>query len=119
MLLCVPHDSTSFPEQRWTDSNKHYIPGKTGVSMVLWNCGHEKNKAVTTELVNDPETTGKYLHRFAWLDDSEVGQVSHEWNWLVDWYNEPEDGTPKAIHYTEGGPGLKIIDIAHIPIVEK
>ena len=28
-----------------------------------------KNKAVTTELVNDPETTGKYLHRFAWLDD--------------------------------------------------
>ena len=35
-----------------------------------------KNKAVTTELVNDPDTTGKYLHRFAWLDDPEVGQVS-------------------------------------------
>ena len=25
-------------------------------------------------------------------------------NWLVDWYQAPEDGTPKALHYTEGGP---------------
>ena len=23
------------------------------------------------------------------------------------WYKEPEDGKPKAIHYTEGGPWFK------------
>ena len=38
------------------------------------------------------------------LDHSEIGEISHEWNWLVGWYQEPKDGSPKAIHYTEGGP---------------
>jgi hypothetical protein len=27
-----------------------------------------------------------------------------EYNWLVGWYKEPRDGTPKILHYTEGGP---------------
>ena len=26
---------------------------------------------------------------------------------LTDWYKEPEDGKPKALHYTEGGPWFK------------
>jgi hypothetical protein len=26
------------------------------------------------------------------------------YNWLVNWYQEPKDGKPKIIHYTEGGP---------------
>ena len=103
-VMCAHHDHTPKPGTKMDGQQQTLYPRKNWSSMVLWNCGHEKNKAVTTELVNDPDTTGKYLHRFAWLDDSEVGQVSHEWNWLVDWYNEPEDGTPKAIHYTEGGP---------------
>ena len=75
--------------------------------MVLWNCGHPANKSVTKELVNNPDTTGQYLHRFSWLDDSDIGVVSHEWNWLTDWYKEPQDGAPKALHYTEGGPWFK------------
>ena len=103
-VMCVQHDYTPKPGIKMDGQKQTLYPRKNWSSMVLWNCGHPKNKAVTTELVNDPETTGKYLHRFAWLDDSEVGQVSHEWNWLVDWYTEPEDGKPKAIHYTEGGP---------------
>ena len=44
------------------------------------------------------------MHRFSWLQDTEIGQLSHEWNWLTDWYKEPEDGKPKLLHYTEGGP---------------
>ena len=39
-----------------------------------------------------------------WLDDDLIGELSCEWNWLAGWYEEPEDGKPKAIHYTEGGP---------------
>ena len=71
---------------------------------MLWNCNHPSNKKVTLDLVNDPNTTGKYLHRFSWLEDNEIGAIGHEWNWLVGWYKEPQDGSPKAIHYTEGGP---------------
>jgi len=51
--------------------------------------------------------TGQYLHRFQWLDDTEIGNLDPEWNWLAGWYQEPQDGTPKAIHYTEGGPWFK------------
>ena len=32
--------------------------------------------------------------------------VSHNWNWLVGWYKQPNDGHPKALHYTEGGPWI-------------
>ena len=46
----------------------------------------------------------KFLHRFSWLDDNEIGHLPLEYNWLVSWYKEPQDGTPKILHYTEGGP---------------
>lgn len=77
-------------------------PRKNWSSMVLWNCGHPSNKSLTPELVNSE--SGTYLHRFSWLDDSEIGSLPVDWNWLVGWYSYPRDGVPKAIHYTEGGP---------------
>ena len=73
--------------------------------MIVWNCGHPANRQLDLKTVN--EETGQYLHRFQWLKDDEIGKLSHEWNWLVNWYNEPEDGSPKALHYTEGGPWFK------------
>jgi len=45
-----------------------------------------------------------YLHQFKWLQDDDIGEISHEWNWLEGHYQEPRDGSPKAIHYTRGGP---------------
>ena len=71
-------------------------------SMVLWNCEHPKNKLLTPEFLNDQ--TPKFLHRFTWLENSEIGSLPHNYNWLVGWYREPEDGSPKILHYTEGGP---------------
>ena len=44
-------------------------------------------------------------HRFSWLQDDEVGEISHEWNWLVGCTRT--DG-PRALHYTEGDPVLKL-----------
>jgi len=103
-VMCAHHDYTPKEGTKMDGQQQTVYPRKNWSSMVLWNCGHPSNKAVDLELVNDPDTTGAYLHRFSWLDDSEIGEVSHEWNWLVGWYNEPEDGEPKALHYTEGGP---------------
>jgi lipopolysaccharide biosynthesis glycosyltransferase len=80
-------------------------PRKNWSSMIVWNCGHPANRQLDLKTVN--EETGQYLHRFQWLKDDEIGKLSHEWNWLVNWYNEPEDGSPKALHYTEGGPWFK------------
>ena len=90
------------------DGQKQTIyPRKNWSSVVLWNCGHPSNEKITVDLVNNPNYDGKYFHRFSWLKDEEIGKLSHEWNWLVGWYKAPEDGEPKALHYTEGGPWFK------------
>lgn len=77
-------------------------PRKNWSSFIIFNCEHPKNKALDLETVNSQ--TGQWLHRFSWLEDDEIGELDPEWNWLVGHYNEPSDGKPKVLHYTEGGP---------------
>jgi len=103
-VMCVQHDYTPKEGIKMDGKTQTSYPRKNWSSVVLFNCGHPSNKKLTKELVNDPEITGAYLHRFSWLEDSEIGELDNEWNWLVGWYKEPEDGNPKLIHYTEGGP---------------
>ena len=69
--------------------------------MMLFN--NAKCTALTPDYVNS--ATGLELHQYKWLENEElIGKINEEWNWLVGHYKEPEDGTPKLIHYTEGGP---------------
>ena len=103
-VMCVQHDYTPKEGTKMDGKQQTLYPRKNWSSLVLWNCGHPSNQKITKELINNPETTGKYLHRFSWLDDQEIGSIPHHWNWLAGWYKEPNDGNPKAIHYTEGGP---------------
>ena len=103
-VMCVQHDYTPKEETKMDGKQQTLYPRKNWSSLVLWNCGHRSNQKISRELINNPETTGKYLHRFSWLKDEEIGAIPHYWNWLVGWYKEPNDGSPKAIHYTEGGP---------------
>jgi len=103
-VMCVQHDYTPKEGTKMDGKQQTIYPRKNWSSVVLWNCSHQSNKQVNKDLVNNPDTTGKYLHRFSWLKDEEIGSIPHDWNWLVGWYKEPEDGTPSAIHYTEGGP---------------
>ena len=101
-VMCVQHDY-KVKEQFKMDGQKQTIyPRKNWSSVMLFNCEHPSNKALTQELVNQREINGAYLHRFSWLDDSEVGELDHTWNYLVGVYDDIE--TPNLIHYTEGGP---------------
>ena len=103
-VSCVQHDYTP-PEGVKMDGQRQLAyPRKNWSSMVVWNCGHKANRKITKELVNDPEITGAYLHRFSWLKDHYIGLLGPQWNWLVDWYVEGRDGSPLLLHYTEGGP---------------
>jgi len=104
-VMVVKHDYTP-PEGMKMDGCKQLpYPRKNWSSTILWNCGHQSNRCLTTDIVNSQ--TGQYLHRFQWLKDEEIGELAPEWNWLAGWYEEPTDGIPKAIHYTEGGPWFK------------
>lgn len=77
-------------------------PMKNWSSLILWNCAHPKNRKLLPSHVNTK--SGKFLHRFEWLESTDIGAIPVEWNWLTDWYTSPADGAPKALHYTAGGP---------------
>ena len=64
---------------------------------------HPKHKILTPEFIN--KQTGKFLHRFSWLEDEEIGELPIEWNWLAIEY--PENPLAKLIHYTLGAPCFK------------
>jgi len=101
-VMCVHHDYKVQEGVKMDGQKQTVYPRKNWSSVVLWNCGHPSNKVVTTDLINDPNTTGKYMHRFSWLKDEEIGELDHTWNYLVGVYSDYE--TPNLIHYTEGGP---------------
>jgi lipopolysaccharide biosynthesis glycosyltransferase len=103
-VMCAQHDYTPKEGTKMDGKQQTNYPRKNWSSMMLINCGHPSNQKLTIGVVNDKDTTGAYLHRFSWLDDSEIGKISHSWNWLVGWYKEPDNGRPMALHYTEGGP---------------
>ena len=103
-IMCAQHDYTPAETTKMDGKEQHIYPRKNWSSMMLINCGHPSNATLTKEIVNAGHIDGKYLHRFSWLDDKEIGKISHEWNWLVGWYKAPRDGSPKFLHYTEGGP---------------
>ena len=104
-VMVVKHNYN--PESSIKMNNKQQLlyPRKNWSSLILWNCGHPSNIKLSTQIVN--EKSGSYLHRFNWLDDSEIGELDLRWNWLVNWHTESTNGIPKAIHYTEGGPWLE------------
>lgn len=104
-ILCAQHDYAPEAGVKMDGQQQYLYPRKNWSSMVLYNCNHPKNMAgLALHEVNNMQNDGAYFHRFQWLEDDEIGNVSHEWNWLVGWYHEPKDGMPKALHYTEGGP---------------
>ncbi|XP_060205699.1 protein CDI-like isoform X1 [Lycium barbarum] len=107
-LMCVQHDYTPKETTKMDGAVQTVYHRKNWSSMVLYNCGHPKNKALTPEVVNSE--SGAFLHRFMWLEDEEIGEVPFVWNFLMG-HNKVVEGDhatfPKAIHYTLGGPWFK------------
>ncbi len=104
-VQCVKHDYVPASKTKMDGKVQHLYPRKNWSSVMLFNCAHLSNRVLTPELVNS--ATGSFLHQMKWLKDEEIGELPKEWNWLVGWYREPEDGHPKLLHYTEGGPWFK------------
>ena len=103
-VMCAQHEYNPKETTKMDGKIQHIYPRKNWSSMMLFNCEHPANQKLTKHVVNNANNDGAYFHRLTWIPDKWVGEISHEWNWLVGWYKEPEDGNPKALHYTEGGP---------------
>lgn len=102
-LQVVKHDYKTKAYQKYLGNINQDYPRKNWSSVILWNCAHPKHKILTPDFIaNQP---GKYLHRFSWLEDSEIGELPKEWNWLVTEY--PNNEQANILHYTLGTPCFK------------
>jgi lipopolysaccharide biosynthesis glycosyltransferase len=99
-LLVVKHDYQTKKNVKYLGNINENYPRKNWSSLILWNCGHPKHKILTPEFIANQ--SGKYLHRFSWLEDHEIGELSVEWNWLAIEY--PINISANIIHYTLGTP---------------
>lgn len=103
-VYVVKHDYTPRDSVKYLNKVQYNYPKKNWSSVVLWNAGHDSNRIVTPEFVN--EAKPEILHRFEWLNDSEIGDLNIRWNWLVGEYDAPPADV-KNVHWTIGGPYFK------------
>jgi hypothetical protein len=97
-VLVCKHDYVPSTEKKFIDQVQTKYPRKNWSSLMLLN--NAKCAALTPQYVNS--ATGLELHRFAWTEDSSIGDLPLEWNWLVGEYGH--NPAAKIVHYTIGGP---------------
>lgn len=105
-VMVVKHDYTTRHRKKYLGTPLESVnvdyPRKNWSSVVLWNCGHPSNRILSRNFVN--EAGGKFLHRFAWLRDEEIGELPVEWNHLV---LEYDNNNSKLLHHTLGTPAFR------------
>ncbi|MAS00124.1 MAG: glycosyltransferase [Nitrosomonadales bacterium] len=102
-LQVVKHDYKTKANQKYLGNINQDYPRKNWSSVILWNCKHPKHKILTPDFIANQ--TGKYLHRFSWLENGDIGELPKEWNWLATEY--PNNEQANIIHYTLGTPCFK------------
>ena len=99
----VKHNYKTKKKTKYMGTLNEDFPRKNWSSVIIWNCDHVKNKILLPSLIQ--KSTGKFLHRFEWLDDDDINELPREWNWLCDEYGD--NSSAKLIHYTLGAPCFK------------
>jgi hypothetical protein len=101
-VYCVQHDYRPKEATKMDGAVQTLYPRKNWSSLMLFNCDHSSVRALTPQVVN--RESGAYLHRMQWVADADIGPLPVDWNWLEGWNEKPARGTPKAVHFTRGGP---------------
>jgi lipopolysaccharide biosynthesis glycosyltransferase len=106
-LMCVQHCYTTRHARKYVgtpmEADNADYPRKNWSSLMLVNCGHPANQALTLDYVAN--ATPKHLHRFEWLMDHEIGMLPGAWNVLAG--EQPVGEDAKLIHHTLGVPGFE------------
>jgi hypothetical protein len=111
-VMVVKHDYSTKANQKYLGNKNENYPRKNWSSVILWNCAHPANRVLTPEQVQSQP--GSFLHRFSWLSDELIGEISPEWNWLAIEYPDKRDA--KLIHYTLGTPCF--MDYVNTPMAD-
>jgi lipopolysaccharide biosynthesis glycosyltransferase len=101
-IYCVQHDHSPINAIKMDGQIQTAYGRKNWSSVVLFNCAHEANNGLTLDIINT--LPGRDLHRFCWLDDSEIGSLDPKWNFLVGHSDPAID--PALVHFTSGTPDM-------------
>jgi len=97
-VLVCKHDYVPKTQRKFLDQVQTKYPRKNWSSLMVFN--NERCRSLSLDYVNT--ASGLDLHRFAWIDDSAIGELPLEWNWLVGEY--AYNPGAKIVHFTIGGP---------------
>lgn len=97
-VLVCKHDYVPKTDRKFLGQVQTRYVRKNWSSLMVFN--NARCTALSPEYVNT--ASGLDLHRFAWLDDDEIGELPLDWNWLVGEY--PYRADARMVHYTLGGP---------------
>jgi lipopolysaccharide biosynthesis glycosyltransferase len=103
-VMCTKHQHVPLEKRKMDDRAQTKYRRKNWSSCVLWNRFHPENRALTTEGIN--REPGLWLHTFSWLQDSLIGDIPLDWNFLVGYSHYDKTRPPKALHYTLGTPNM-------------
>lgn len=115
-LMVVPHNFNPTNSVKMDGRPQATYNRKLWSALMLWNL--KSPKLPTVEMVNNAD--GGYLHRFGWLDDSDIGYLSEEWHWVPN-YSPTTDAALaiadanktvpiSAVHFTYGPPAPEMIN---------
>ncbi|AZV23763.1 hypothetical protein EJ079_21730 [Mesorhizobium sp. M7A.F.Ce.TU.012.03.2.1] len=101
-VMVVKHDHRPAGTVKMDGQAQTLYARKNWSSVILWNVDHPANAGLTMDLVNS--VPGRDLHRFCWLDDSLIGELDPQWNFLVGHSDPAID--PAIVHFTDGVPSM-------------
>ena len=109
-VMVVPHNFQPEAIIKMDGQKQTKYPRKLWSALMLWNL--QSKKLPTVEMVNAAD--GGYLHRFGWLEDSDIGFLSESWHWIPNHSPTTTAGiqqeaanrpiSPSGIHFTFGPP---------------
>ena len=99
----VKHDYTPKNSSKLDGKTQTTYDKKNWSSLMVFNNAHADCKNLTFS--NIQTKSAMWMHQLEWTSPSNTGELPVEYNYLVGEYDDT-DITPKAIHYTNGGPWL-------------
>lgn len=105
-VMCCQHDYTPSTSTKMDGLVQTVYPKKNWSSLMLFNCSDRDCKNLIPDVINNESP--KYLHRMEWTSEDKIGKIPLEYNWLEGEYDSSI--SPKAIHFTDGGPWHKTWD---------
>jgi lipopolysaccharide biosynthesis glycosyltransferase len=101
-VMCVKHKHVPAGKTKMDGQKQTRYHRKNWSSVMLFNCDHPANKALTLDILNT--WPGRDLHAMLWLEDKYIGALAPEWNYLVGYSKLTRE--PKLVHFTEGLPNM-------------